>query len=409
MNTETHVLRTPAAGVPELSDSPNALAAATAALAAGTGPVAIDTERAPVFRYSARAYLVQLRRAGAGTWLLDPIAFQNGRALSDLSQLAAAIAAAQWVLHSAHQDLPCLSQIGLVPNHIFDTELAAKLLGLPRVSLAALVEEFFGVTLLKEHSAADWSCRPLPAAWRAYAALDVELLIELRDRLATELEAAGKAEWAAQEFAYLVETFAKTQPERPERWRRMNGANQVQTQRGFAIMRELWLTRDAIALELDQYPGHILADAAITQIAALVNPEHPQLPTAAELRSLGVFNRNPAQTFMSDWLTAIRRAGALPEAELPPIHLKRNQIPDVRDWPRVKPAAAALWAETRPTVIETAEQLQLPVENLVSPGALKQCCWQLAGRAPAAVVDQTLAELAVREWQRSFIVPLLSA
>ncbi|MDR0435351.1 MAG: ribonuclease D [Propionibacteriaceae bacterium] len=402
-----NVLRVPTAGVPELIETTAALDSGIAALASGTGPVALDTERAQTFRYSSRAYLVQLRRAGTGTMLLDPIAFQDGRTPADLSRLAAAIADAEWILHSASQDLPCLAEIAMVPRNVFDTELAARLLGLPHVSLAALIEEFFDITLLKEHSAADWSRRPLPHPWLVYAALDVELLIELRDKLAAMLVEAGKDEWARQEFAYVVATFAREQPERPDRWRRLNGANRVRTRRGLAVLRELWSARDIIAEDLDRYPNHVLADTVITQIAELVSAEHPEVPTVSEIHRLPAFSRQQHQVFLVDWLAAIRRAGELPEAQLPPLRIRRSPVPEVRNWPRLKPEAAALWSRIRPAVIERAQQLRIPVENLVSPGALKQYCWKPPNQITPEAVNTTLAGLAVREWQRDFIVPIL--
>lgn len=184
----------PSDGVPEVVDTPERLAEVVRAFAGGTGPVAVDAERASGYRYGQRTYLVQLRRAGAGTAIVDPIA------LPDLSELGAALADVEWVLHAASQDLPGLAEQGLRPSTVFDTELAARLLGMERVGLAAVVAEVLGRGLAKEHSAVDWSTRPLPAEWLRYAALDVELLIELRDALAERLEAAGKTEWARQEF-----------------------------------------------------------------------------------------------------------------------------------------------------------------------------------------------------------------
>ena len=157
-------------GLPEVVETEEALAAACAALRAASGPVAIDAERASGYRYSARAYLIQLRREGAGTWLIDPIAFK------DLAPLQEALAGTEWILHAATQDLACLREVGLEPESIFDTELAGRLLGYPRVGLATLVETLLGQRMRKEHSAADWSTRPLPRAWLDYAALDVEVL-----------------------------------------------------------------------------------------------------------------------------------------------------------------------------------------------------------------------------------------
>src|SRR5689334_2877653 len=175
--------------LPDVVETVPALEQSSAAIAAGSGPVAIDAERASGYRYSARAYLIQLRREGAGTHLIDPTAFETIQPLID------ALEGTEWILHAATQDLPCLNEIGLHPTALFDTELAGRLLGYPRVGLGTLVETVLGQRLAKEHSAADWSTRPLPRPWLEYAALDVEVLVELRDALETELVEAGKDEW----------------------------------------------------------------------------------------------------------------------------------------------------------------------------------------------------------------------
>ena len=158
------------------------------AVAAGSGPVALDAERASGYRYSQRAYLVQVRREGAGSALIDPIA------TGDLTVLDDAIGDIEWILHAATQDLACLAEVGLRPRRLFDTEHAGRLLNLPRVGLASLVEHYLDHSLAKEHSAADWSTRPLPEPWLVYAALDVEVLIEIRDLIEADLEKADKTE-----------------------------------------------------------------------------------------------------------------------------------------------------------------------------------------------------------------------
>jgi len=158
-------------------DTRDAYLAATAALAAGHGPVGVDAERASGFTYSQRAYLIQVYRRGAGTFLFDP------PPIGDFTELNDALADVEWVLHAASQDLACLREVGLDPVRIFDTELAARLLGIPRVGLGTVVEALLGIHLAKEHSAANWSTRPLPESWLVYAALDVELLPDLRDRM----------------------------------------------------------------------------------------------------------------------------------------------------------------------------------------------------------------------------------
>ena len=206
-------------GLPAVVETEAALEEAVQAFARGTGPVAIDAERASGYRYSARAYLVQLRREGSGTALIDPIAFEGLESLND------ALGDAEWILHAATQDLACLAEVGLRPVALFDTELAGRLLGYPRVGLATLVEAVLGRSLRKEHSAVDWSTRPLPEPWLEYAALDVEALVELRARLGAELEETGKAEWARQEFEHLV--HATRSGSRQDPWRRTSGVHRA--------------------------------------------------------------------------------------------------------------------------------------------------------------------------------------
>ncbi|MYR61534.1 ribonuclease D, partial [Streptomyces sp. SID625] len=255
----------PREGIPPVIASPEALAEAVAAFAAGSGPVAVDAERASGYRYGQRAYLVQLRRQGAGTALIDPVG------CPDLSALGEALTGVEWVLHAATQDLPCLREIGMVPTRLFDTELAGRLAGFPRVGLGAMVENVLGFVLEKGHSAVDWSTRPLPEPWLRYAALDVELLVDLRDALEKELDRQGKLDWALQEF----DAIASAPPPEPRKdpWRRTSGMHKVRRRRQLAVVRELWETRDRIAQRRDVSPGKVLPDAAIVQ-AALAVPAH---------------------------------------------------------------------------------------------------------------------------------------
>jgi ribonuclease D len=201
----------PRDGLPPVTETEAALTEVTGRLAHGYGPVAVDAERASGYRYGQRAYLVQLRRDGAGTMLIDPIA------CPDLSGVDAALADTEAVLHAASQDLPCLAEVGYRPRRLFDTELAGRLLGYPRVALGTLVEEVLGLHLEKGHSAADWSVRPLREELLRYAALDVEVLVELRDALAVQLADQGKTEWARQEFAAVL--AAKPASPRADPWR----------------------------------------------------------------------------------------------------------------------------------------------------------------------------------------------
>ncbi len=278
-------------GLPPIVETPEGLAEVCERIAAGTGPVAVDAERASGYRYSSRAYLIQLRREGSGTFLVDPIPFVI------LPQLQDALEGTEWILHAATQDLPCLAEVGLVPTRLFDTELAGRLLGYPRVGLATLVESLLGARLAKEHSAVDWSTRPLPEPWLEYAALDVEVLVELRALIEAELEAAGKAEWARQEFDAL-RSFV--QPERVDAWRRTSGLHRVRGRRALGAVRALWEARDEIAEQRDVTPGRILPDSAIIAAATA-------LPTdrAALLATKGFHGRG-ADRYASRWVAALR-------------------------------------------------------------------------------------------------------
>src|SRR6266851_104068 len=259
----------PRDGLPPLVTSADALSEAVRALGTGEGPVAVDAERASGFRYGHRAFLVQLRRRGAGTVLIDPVA------CPDLSGINDALADAEAVIHAASQDLPCLADLGYRPRLLFDTELAGRLLGYPRVGLGTLVESVLGLSLEKSHSAADWSTRPLPEEWLRYAALDVEVLVELRDALAEQLDAHGKAEWAGQEFAAIL--AAKPPGPRPDPWRRTSGIHRVRTRRGLAVVRELWEERDRIAQAQNLSPGRVLPDAAIVEATKAMPANQAQL------------------------------------------------------------------------------------------------------------------------------------
>ena len=267
------------------------------ALSAGDGPIALDAERASGYRYGSRAYLVQLRREDVGTHLLDPVA------LGDLAVLQPGLAASEWVLHAATQDLPCLADAGLTPTRLFDTELAGRLAGYPRVGLGPLVEEVLGLGLQKGHGAADWSVRPLPHELLVYAALDVEVLVDLRDALTDVLRRQGKLDWALQEFSALV--AAPRPAPRVDPWRRTSGIHKVHDRRTLAIIRELWEQRDEIAARRDLAPHRVLPDAAIVAAAAA----RPR--TTADLVALPVFGGRAQRRQAAIWLAAIGRAGAL--------------------------------------------------------------------------------------------------
>ncbi|MFD7813448.1 HRDC domain-containing protein [Streptomyces sp. NPDC059785] len=383
----------PREGIPPVTADETALAEVIAAFAAGTGPVAVDAERASGYRYGQRAYLVQLRRAGAGTALIDPVA------CPDLSGLGAALAGAEWDLHAATQDLPCLREIGMLPTRLFDTELAGRLAGFPRVGLGAMVESVLGFVLEKGHSAVDWSTRPLPEPWLRYAALDVELLVDLRDELETELDRQGKLEWARQEFAAIA--AAEPPPPRKDPWRRTSGMHKVRRRRQMAVVRELWQTRDRIAQRRDVSPGKVLGDAAIVE-AALALP-----PNAHALAGLHGFGHRMGRRQLEQWQAAVDRARALPESELPQPGQPVTGPPPPRAWADKDPAAAARLSAARTAVSALAERLNMPQENLVAPDTVRRVCWEPPTAPDAESVAAALAGHGARPWQVELVTPVL--
>lgn len=403
MTSELPVLRAPAGGTPGVTDTRSAFDHACRELAAGDGPVGVDTERAQSYRYSARAYLIQLKRRDTCTFLIDPLAFDD----HDFRRLAEVLTPHEWIIHAASNDLSCLIDAGLAPTRIFDTELAGRLLGLPKVGLGAMVEHYLGVSLLKEHSRADWSTRPLDPAWLTYAALDVELLDELRDRVADDLAAAGRTEWASQEFDHVLQC-AHQPVDTTDPWRHTSGLHGVRTRRGLGLVREMWLARDAIAREIDHAPGQVLSDKAISEFAGQIKRDGSPMPDASTMRDIEGFRRRRARRYQDAWLGAIRRAGELPEAELPPLRVPSEGPPNPQSWKNRDEAAHLRWITVRPKLQELARELNLPAENLLSPDIQRRMLWQPPDDASTAGVDQALAELGARPWQRDLVAEPLS-
>ena len=367
----------------DVIDTREGYLAAVDAIAAGEGPIAIDAERASGYRYSQRAYLIQIFRRGAGTFLFDPPAIGQFTELNDV------VAGEEWILHAASQDLTCLREVGLDPTRLFDTELAARLAGLPRVGLGAVVEDLLGIHLAKEHSAADWSTRPLPQSWLVYAALDVELLVDLREALAGVLERDGKTDIAEQEFSsVLTRDFVIV---RQEPWRRLSGVHAIRGGRNLAVARELWQARDAYAREIDTAPGRLVPDSALVA-AARVLPE-----TKRDLAGLKEFTGRASRSQIDRWWNAIQTGMA--SDDLPVLRQAGETVPPPRVWSDKNPEADKRLKAARAAVTEVATEMSIPVENLLTPELLRRLAW-----SPPAVVDletvtSTLREFGAREWQ----------
>ncbi|MFC3687410.1 HRDC domain-containing protein [Aquipuribacter hungaricus] len=378
------VLTAPRDGTPDVVTTQAALDAAVEVLAGLEGPVAVDAERASGYRYGQAAYLVQLRRADGPITLVDPVA------RLDLTGLAAVLDGPEWVLHAASQDLPCLAELGLRPRSVFDTELGARIAGLPRVGLAAVTEHFLGIGLAKEHSAVDWSTRPMPASWLTYAALDVELLLDVRDALEAELERQGKLGWAREEFAAVA--AAGPPAPRVDPWRKTSGVHKLRSRRAQAVVRSLWAAREELARSRDVSPGRILPDSAVVA-AATAQPR-----TTAALASLPVFSGPANRRLGQYWLDAIDAAMALPEQALPGQAPRGDGPPPPRAWAERDPAAAVRLVRVRDTLAALAAEHGLPLENLLTPDTARRLAWDPPG-TDAEQVAAFLGGRGARAWQ----------
>ncbi|MEO7147887.1 MAG: HRDC domain-containing protein [Terrimesophilobacter sp.] len=367
---------------------------AVEAIGAGTGAIAIDAERASGFRYSQRAYLIQVFRRDAGVFLFDP------PAIGPMDELQSAVGDTEWVLHAASQDLACLREVGLDPAKIFDTELGARLAGLPRVGLGSVVEELLGIHLAKEHSAADWSTRPLPQSWLVYAALDVELLVDVRDAVAALLASQGKSQIAAEEFEATLAKEVK--PSNPEAWRRLSTLHTIRQARNLAVAKELWLARDEYAREIDTAPGRLLPDKSIVA-AARVLPE-----SRADLTKLREFNGRASRSELPRWWAAIETGMAC--EDLPPLRVHNDSLPPPRAWVDRNPEADARLKAARAAMSSLSDTLAIPVENLLTPELLRRLAWSPPEPLSSESIRGALASSGARQWQLDATTePILAA
>lgn len=367
-------------------------------LSASSGPFALDAERASGFKYSQRAYLIQVHRSGTPIFLIDPIAIQDEDSTA-MQQLAELLAKDEWILHAASQDIPCLRELGIIPKTIFDTELGSRIAGLARVGLGAVTENFLGLRLAKEHSAVDWSTRPLKSDWLNYAALDVDVLLELREGVSKLLNEQGKTDWAQQEFANVANM--KVKEPKVDRWRGMTGMHEIKDARSLAIARELWLAREALAEKLDVSPGRLIPDSSIVGLAA--NP----VKSRPELASSKTFSGRASRTYLDTWWAALNEG--LNTRNLPPTRLPATGIPNHRIWPNRFPEADARLKSVRAALTALAEELNLPIENLITPDYVRQVCWEPPAEISGQSVAEVLVNLGARAWQIQECSPTIAS
>ena len=352
--------------------------------------VAFDTERASGIRYLDKAYLIQAKGQSAPLVLLDPLA------LDDLSDFSEACKNTTWVLHAAKEDLECMEWAGLQASRLFDTQIAAKLLGYEHVGLGAVTEEVLGVKLAKNHTRENWSLRPLKQSWLDYAALDVEYLVELALALKERLEAAGRLSWAEQEFSYTLAHYRRHS--HPEPWRQVKGAGKARSPRQLGLLRELYSQRDEIARERDVAPHRVLTNRDLVDLV-LQTPRSYQ-----ELSRRPFMKRRQLRRYARRWWQAIKKVRDLEKDQLPGREPPRklHEISALATWEKIDPARAQLYRLLKEDVSTWAQENQIWAELALSPSAIRQVAayWE-----PGQDLQNLLKTAEARDWQLAHFQP----
>ena len=394
---ELPLLQHPRAVTSLIADE-SALQEAVAVLKASSGPIAIDAERASGFKYSQRAYLIQLRAEKSEIFLIDPVANPEMAKSKSFQEFAEVLKDREWILHAATQDLPCLNELGLHPGSIFDTELAGRLAGAPRVGLGSLTESLLQFRLAKEHSAADWSTRPLPESWLNYAALDVDVLHELATAVKELLNQQGKLDWAHQEFASLM-SF-KPKPQRIDKWRGITGLHKVQDRLSHEIARQLWMARESLAQKMDVAPGRLIPDSSIL-VAATQKPK-----SRPELAAMKSFSGRASRSYLDLWWDAVQ--SALKATDLPSLKPeKTDAIPNHRNWITKFPEADRRLKHAKASLLVLSEEKLVPLENLLSPEILRQVSFTPPVSLSRDTLGEKMRELGARNWQVELTAQLI--
>lgn len=394
----------PSEGTPQLMAGAAAIRQAADQLAQGTGWCAVDTERASGFRYHNRVCLLQIRRAGAGTMLID--VESDPQATTDF--IGRVLADTGWVVHAASTDLPYLEQLRLRPPQLFDTELAGRFLGFHRVNLAAMVEHYLGVRLRKNHGGEDWSRRPIPSEWLDYAALDVEYLLPLADAMRSELtQQHPKDEWVAEECDYLTRVYRGYSPT-PKSWEDLKGVHGLRTSKQLQVARWLWRVREKLARASDTAVSRLLPDKALVALAT-------ELPTTVPkvIRTPGYPPRLRRKARY--WANQVDKALRTAQDRWPepfPIPTYRDTPPSRYTWSRYYPESFPKLTMVREKLARVAAQVEIPVENMIQSSDTNEIVWR--SQELKEVTDDTellelLQRLQIRPWQQKLCLPIFTS
>ena len=343
---------------------------------AGCRAIGFDTEADSLHHYTEKVCLLQLTAFGGASWLVDPLAVR------DLAPLAPVFADATVlkVVHGGDNDVRSMRRdFGFVFRTMFDTAIAARLLGDTEVGLQALVRDQLGIELSKGSQRDDWSKRPLTPRQEAYALGDVEHLMALATGLTRRLAAAGRTEWAREEFAALASLPAAEKRTGPDDFRRIKSSARL-PRRQQAVLRELYQWREARAAAADRPPFKIVGPEILLAMTE-------QIPATVDdvARALASFPRQAGE--IEAVFAAITRALALPEHELPSREPgERTQLSAAA---RHRSEALRTWRAEQATRSDLEPSIILP-QRVIDRLAL-------AG-------PQTVAELAVVEGVRQWRV-----
>ncbi len=328
-------------------------------------PIAVDTEADSLHCYFEKLCLIQIS-FGERDLLVDPLASL------DLQPLFAVLADKLLILHGADYDLRLMRRAGFSePRAVFDTMIAARLTGHAEFSLAALVKQYFGVELVKGSQKANWARRPLSEQMEAYARNDTHFLITLKENLESRLRELGRWEWFEQSCAKAVATARIDKERDVETAWRIAGSSDLQG-RAAALLRALWLWRDAEARSSDRPAFHVLQNEKLIDAAARLD--------RGEEMTFPHFSTSRHRRFAA----AVQAALAIPPEEWPrPIRKPRV---------RPTPEQERFFAKLKTRRDATAASLHLDPALIAPKATLEQIAAEPAS-APSRLLPWQLALL----------------